>query len=102
MTEQETVKNLIMSGKAAKNRADGGEAVPAQTSGDMPRNKQFGYLFTGTINDANTTMSKADIVGRTVAHELGHGRYIIHKVTIDKDSILILEFDCNTKKMKSL
>ena len=44
MTEQETVKNLIMSGKAAKNRADGGEAVQAPVFGDMPRNKQFGYL----------------------------------------------------------
>ena len=38
------------------------KASQAGVVGDMPRNKQFGYLFTG--ND-----------GKTVAHEVGHGLF---------------------------
>ncbi|MDR1153841.1 MAG: hypothetical protein LBL04_03950 [Bacteroidales bacterium] len=45
------------------------------TSGDMPRGCQFGYIFTGAITDAGSGMSKNDIIGRTVAHELGHGTF---------------------------
>lgn len=35
--------------------------------GEMPRGEQFGYVFVQGASD--------DAVGRTVAHELGHGRY---------------------------
>jgi hypothetical protein len=46
------------------------------TSGDMPRGCQFGYIFTGAITDAaGSGMSKNEIIGRTVAHELGHGTF---------------------------
>jgi hypothetical protein len=42
----------------------------------MPRGCQFGYIFTGAITDAaGSGMSKNEIIGRTVAHELGHGTF---------------------------
>lgn len=34
-------------------------------AGDMPRNQQFGYIFTGAGAD----------IGKTIAHELGHGAF---------------------------
>jgi hypothetical protein len=40
------------------------------TLGDMPRGKKFGYIFlTGGTGSQN--------VGRTVAHEIGHGRFTL-------------------------
>jgi hypothetical protein len=43
----------------------------------MPRNKQFGYIFTGSFT-GNDEMHLA------VAHELGHGQFVL-KHTFDKD-----------------
>jgi hypothetical protein len=38
--------------------------------------------------------------GDSIIKVQGESRYIIHKVTINKDSILILYFDCNEKIRK--
>jgi hypothetical protein len=60
-------------------------ASTSGVSGDMPRNKQFGYIFMGAVNDLNkTVMSKSDIIGRTIAHEVGHGVFHL-KHTFDND-----------------
>jgi hypothetical protein len=40
------------------------ESYPAGVKGDMPRGKQFGYLFTNSITED---------MGRVTAHETGHG-----------------------------
>jgi hypothetical protein len=53
------------------------------TSGDMPRGCQFGYIFTGAITDAVRT-GKDEIIGRTIAHELGHGMFKL-KHTFDSE-----------------
>ncbi|GHV58762.1 hypothetical protein FACS1894182_11770 [Bacteroidia bacterium] len=43
-------------------------------AGDMPRRKQFGYIFTENASD----------ILRTIAHELGHGRFELRH-TFDND-----------------
>lgn len=43
-----------------------------QILGDMPRSKQFGYLFTGTGNQS--------VIATTAAHEIGHGVFSLKHV----------------------
>jgi hypothetical protein len=59
-------------------------ASTPNVTGDMPRNKQFGYLFTGAVNTGNYEMPKNDILGRTIAHEVAHGMFHL-KHTFDND-----------------
>jgi Fibronectin type III domain len=39
-------------------------------TGDMPRSKQFGYLFTGAVGHGKAA---DEAISRTIAHELSHG-----------------------------
>jgi hypothetical protein len=59
-------------------------ASSPSVSGDMPRGAQFGYIFTGAVADAAGAAKSADIIGRTVAHELGHGMFRL-KHTFDSE-----------------
>ncbi len=57
-------------------------ASEENTSGDMPRGKQFGYIFTEILKKINGKPN--EIIGRTVAHELGHGIFRL-KHTFDNE-----------------
>ena len=53
------------------------------STGDMPRGKQFGYVFTDAADQFRAQV-RARLLNRTIAHELGHGVFKL-KHTFDND-----------------
>lgn len=53
------------------------------STGDMPRGEQFGYIFTGAVQQLREQL-RSQVLCRTIAHELGHGVFRL-KHTFDND-----------------